>query len=117
MMNHLGAAEERARQAELDRVRATEHRKRARVQLALAAAVAILLVGGGAVAWWADRQTAGARERLTRNAAAVEALLAQCEDALRNKDATKAEIALEEAQRRAAEGGAADLQERLAAHS
>ena len=56
------AADERARQAELDRVRAEgerakaeaearEQRKRRRVQLALAAAVGLLLAGGGAFAW------------------------------------------------------------------
>ena len=46
-------ADERARQAELDRVKAEaeakEQRKRRRVQLAFAAAVGVLLVGGGAV--------------------------------------------------------------------
>ena len=66
------AADERARRAELDRVKAegekvavelqaTEQRKRRRVQLMLAAAVAVLLFGGGAAAWWQDRQ-ATARE-------------------------------------------------------
>jgi serine/threonine protein kinase/tetratricopeptide (TPR) repeat protein len=60
------AAEERARQAELDRVRAegdrkalelkaAEKRKRRRVLVALAAAVALLLAGGGGFLWWQDR--------------------------------------------------------------
>jgi hypothetical protein len=55
------AAEERARRAELERVRAegekvaaqlqaAEQRKRRRVQLALFAAVGVLLLGGGAFA-------------------------------------------------------------------
>jgi tetratricopeptide (TPR) repeat protein len=52
------AAEERARRAELDRVRATEQRKRARVQLALTGSLLLLAVGGGAAAWWLDRQAA-----------------------------------------------------------
>ena len=57
------AAEERARQAELDRVtaegerataeaKATEQRKRKRVQLGLAAAVVLLVAGAGGVAVW-----------------------------------------------------------------
>ena len=61
------ATEERARQAELDRVRAEgerakaeaethEQRKRRKVQLALAASVALLLLTGGGFAWYSDRQ-------------------------------------------------------------
>jgi serine/threonine protein kinase len=53
------AAEQRARQAELDRVRgeaeAREQRKRRRVQLALVAAVGLIALGGGVFAWWQDR--------------------------------------------------------------
>jgi tetratricopeptide (TPR) repeat protein/tRNA A-37 threonylcarbamoyl transferase component Bud32 len=63
------AAEERARQAELERVlakgerakaelRAAEQRKRRRVQLALGAAVLLLAAGGGAFAWWRHKQAA-----------------------------------------------------------
>jgi tetratricopeptide (TPR) repeat protein len=59
--------EERARQAELDRVRAedelrlaavraAEVRKRRRVQAALTAAVGALMVGAGVFAWWQDKQ-------------------------------------------------------------
>src|SRR5262245_16544127 len=44
---HLAAAEERARQAELDRVRVEERRRRRRVQWALAAAVVGLLALAG----------------------------------------------------------------------
>jgi hypothetical protein len=104
MRGHLGQVP-RARQAELDRVRtegelreaelkATEQRKRRKVQLAFFGAVALLVFTAGAFAWWQDRQTtirrveaenrdADERQRLARNAAAVESLLAQCEDALR----------------------------------
>src|SRR5262249_57499019 len=43
VVTHLAAAEERARLAELDRVRLEERRKRLRVQLVLAGAVLLLL--------------------------------------------------------------------------
>ena len=49
------AAKERVRRAERDGPKA-EQRKRRRVQLALAGAVALLLLGSGALAWWADRR-------------------------------------------------------------
>jgi Flp pilus assembly protein TadD len=137
--SHLSGVEARARQAELDRaaaeVRACEGRKRRRVQLALAAAVGLLLLGGGAFGWWQDRQAAerkreqiefaaeharveaeraaDERARRERNAEAVGGLIGQCEDALRADDAEKAGLALEAAQRRAAEGGADGLRDRL----
>jgi WD40 repeat protein len=47
VMAHLAAAEERARQAELERVRGEEQRKRRRVQRTLAGAVIGLLVAAG----------------------------------------------------------------------
>jgi serine/threonine protein kinase/Tfp pilus assembly protein PilF len=61
------AAEERAKQAEFDRVRAegdrkavelqaAEERKRRKVLVALAATVGLLLLGGGGFLWWQDRQ-------------------------------------------------------------
>src|SRR5262249_39227681 len=61
------AADERARVAELDLVRADgqrakaeaearEQQKRRRVQLALAAALGLLLAAGGAFAWYSDHQ-------------------------------------------------------------
>jgi tetratricopeptide (TPR) repeat protein len=46
------------------------------------------------------------RDRLARNEAAVELLLGQCEDALRANDAAKATLVLEQAESRAADGGA-----------
>jgi tetratricopeptide (TPR) repeat protein len=123
------AADERARAAELDRVRAEgearEQRKRRRVQLALAASLGLLLVAGGAVAWYSDRQAtqrrveAEGRERdekvrLAENAKAVAALLDRCEAALRAGRADQAAIASGAAERRAADGGAEELAGRLA---
>jgi tetratricopeptide (TPR) repeat protein len=137
--SHLSDVEARARQAEMDRaaaeVRTREERKRRRVQLALAAAVGLLLLGGGAFGWWQDRQAAerkreqaefaaeqarveteraaDERARRGRNAEAVAGLLGRCEDALGADDAEKAGLALEVAERRAAEGGADGLRDRL----
>ncbi len=123
------AADERAQRADLDRAKAEaearEQRKRRRVQLALGAAVGLLLAGVGAVGWHQDREATrrrvedenrlrDERARLTRNAEAVAALLGQCEDALRADDAGKAALALGAAERRAAEGGAEELEDRLA---
>ncbi len=118
------AADERARRAELDRVKAegeklaaemkaTEQRKRRRVKLLLGVAVGVLLLGVGAAAWWRADQARAASERLGRNAEAVAALLDQCEDALKAGDAAKAAVTLEVAQKRAAEGGAESLASRL----
>ncbi len=157
-------AEERARRAELDRVRAegdlhaagikaAEERKRRRVQLALAAAGVLLLVGGGAAAWWQDRQQSERRTererleqqrltdlerveaerkadtlrqqmedekraqaesgRLSRNAQAVEALLVQCEDALRTSDPDRAAMLLAQIDKRFGEGGVEALKDRM----
>ena len=111
------AADERARQAELDRVQAegekvaaqlqaAEQKKRRRVQLALFGAVAVLVLGGGAFAWWFGAQAQAVRERRGRNAEAVKGLLDQCEEALRGGDTRRATVTLEAARKRAAEGGA-----------
>src|SRR5581483_10450115 len=62
-------ADERARRAAEQR--AAEQRKRRRVQLALAAAVGLLLSAGATSAWWQDRQAAAERGRRGRNAEAV----------------------------------------------
>jgi hypothetical protein len=77
---------------------AREQRRRRRVQLGLVAAVATLLLGVGAFAWWHSA-------RLGRNAEAVSTLLEQAENALRAGDADRAEVALQAAGKRAAEGG------------
>jgi serine/threonine protein kinase len=53
------------------------------------------------------------RERLIRNGDAIESLLGQCEEALRADDAEKAGLALDQAERRAGEGGADRLTDRL----
>ena len=112
------AAEERARQAEVDRamaeVQVAEQRKRRRIQLALAGAIGLLLLGGGAVAWWRDRAANVERERLARNSDVVAAMLGQCEDALRADDPATAALTLEAAEKRAPEGGAENLTDRLA---
>jgi Flp pilus assembly protein TadD len=120
------AADERARRAELERVQAeaekaaaqlqaAEQRKRRRVQLALCAALGVLLLGGGAVAWWSAAQAQAARARQGRNAEAVTGLLDQCEEALRGGDAARAALTLEAARKRAQEGGADEAAARLQA--
>jgi tetratricopeptide (TPR) repeat protein len=140
---YLAAVEARAHRAELERAaaearaeeeantrrvaveKAVEERKRRRVQLALAASVGMLLLGGGAFAWWQDRQATARRtetanrerdeqNRRDRNAEAVAALLAQCEETLKGDDAAKAAVALDAAEKRAAEGGEDALADRLA---
>jgi WD40 repeat protein/serine/threonine protein kinase len=61
---HLAAAEERARKAELDRVRTEEERKRRRVQLTLAAAVLglVALASVGTVVAFLWQRAEGAKE-------------------------------------------------------
>jgi tetratricopeptide (TPR) repeat protein len=119
------AAEERARSAELDRVRAegeriaaelrgAEERKRRRVQWALALALGLLLVSGLAAGWWQAEQGRVTRERQARNAEAVVKLLDQCEQALQASDSAAAAVTLEAAQKRAVEGGAENEAGRLA---
>src|SRR5262249_55016897 len=101
------------RQRAVALARQAEQAKRRRVQLALAAAVGLLLVGGGAFAWWRGDQAHLARQREARNAEAVAALLSQAEEALKASDAAKAQVALEAARKRSAEGGADEQGQRL----
>ena len=137
------AADERARHAEVDRAAAearvkeeaktrrmseakvAEERKRRKVQLALAGAVGLLLLGGGAFAWWQDkqataRQTEAAnrardeRERRDRNGDALAALVGQCEKVLTAGDEEAAGAALVEIVRRLPEGGGEALAGRIA---
>ncbi len=115
---YLNGVQERLQAAQRERAvalaREAEQRKRRRVQLALTAAVVLLLVGGGAFAWWQREQVQIVRARYGRNAEAVAALLEQCEEALHKGDTAKAAVTLEAAQKRADEGGADGLAERLA---
>jgi tetratricopeptide (TPR) repeat protein len=98
------AAEDRARRAELDQVRAAEQRKRRRVQAALALALSLLVCGGVAFGWWQDRQTSVRRAQLARNAEALDVATGVCEHALRDGDAERAAVAMEFIDRRLAEG-------------
>jgi tetratricopeptide (TPR) repeat protein len=117
LSKYLNGVQERLQASERERavavVRASEEGKRRKVQLALAAALVGLLVGGGAFAFWRNEQAQVGRERDARNAEAVAALLSQCEEALRANDGAKAAVALEAATKRAAEGGAQEQAERL----
>lgn len=118
------AAEERARAAELDRVRAQgekakveaetrEQQKRRHVLLALAASVLLLLAGGFGFIWYSDRKATEHRVRLAQNGEAAAALLDQCEEALRNDRADQAAMALDAAERRSADGGSEGLASRM----
>ncbi len=120
---HLAEVEGRARRAELARAeadaraaaevktrqvaeeKAAEERKRRKIQVALAAAIGLLLVGGGAVAWWQDKQADQRKAQVNRNADALDDLLDRCEHALRENDAARAAVALYEIDRRLREGG------------
>jgi tetratricopeptide (TPR) repeat protein len=118
--------------------KASEQRRRRRAQRALAVCIGLLLLGVGAAAWWYDRQAgerradalrrqiedqeraredarraAAEQERLARNGQAIESLLGQCEDALRNDDTDRAANALDLARQRVADGGGDHLQSRL----
>ena len=91
--------------------------RRNRARLAMAAALALLLVGAAAFAWYADRQAQGRKRdqlaRLGRDEEAVAALIAQCEAALKADDPDRAALTLEAAERRAADGGASALAGRI----
>src|SRR5262245_52653126 len=114
LSSYLNGVQERLQAAERERaVAVAREAERRKVQLALAAAVVALLLGGGAFAWWRNEQAQAGRERDARNAEAVAALLGQCEEALRADDAAKAAVALDAARKRSAEGGAEQETERL----
>jgi tetratricopeptide (TPR) repeat protein/serine/threonine protein kinase len=100
--------------------------RRNRARLVAAAALGLLVLGAGAFAWHTDRQATqrrveaenrerDERARLDRNAAAVAALLGECETDLRaaQPDADRAALALGAAERRAADGGVEELAGRL----
>jgi serine/threonine protein kinase len=118
------AADERARQAELERIRsegerakaeaeAREQRKRRRTQLALIGTVGLLLAAASGFAWWQDRQATLQRERLARNAEAVTNLILQAEESLQADDPDRAAVAVEQAAKRMADGGADGSSKRL----
>jgi tetratricopeptide (TPR) repeat protein len=126
------AADERARQAELERVRAEgeraraeaeahEQRKRRRVQLALAGTLALLLLVGGGAAWWLQAQAAerDTERRLTEaaNREAAESALQLAVAALHKDNPVYGEIdaALDQAVRRMEAMVADDLGERVQA--
>jgi tetratricopeptide (TPR) repeat protein/tRNA A-37 threonylcarbamoyl transferase component Bud32/ribosomal protein S27E len=81
---------------------------------ALLAALGLLLAGGLCFGWWQVEQGRVARVRQARNAEAVSGLLDQCEQALSAGDAIVAAVPLDEARKRAAEGGADRQAGRLA---
>jgi tetratricopeptide (TPR) repeat protein len=90
-----------------------EKARRRKVQFLLAAALVALLLVGGAFAWWHNAQAQASRQREARNAEAVAALMNQCEEALKADDAARAQVALEAAKERSAEGGAEEQAQRL----
>src|SRR5262249_52100772 len=112
LREHLADVETRAQRAEVARAAAearavegadtrrvaeqkvAEEHKRRRVQLALAASVALLVLGAGSFAWFLDRQGADRRAQMARNADALADLVGRCEDALRADDADRAAAAL-----------------------
>jgi tetratricopeptide (TPR) repeat protein len=117
VQKYLTGVEDRARRAELERAKseakAGEERKRRRAQLALAASLGLLLLGGGVFGWWHDRQATERQAAQARTGEAVEALLARCEEHLRADEADQAGVALDQSERRAADGGADHLAGRL----
>jgi tetratricopeptide (TPR) repeat protein len=85
--------------------------------LAVAAALGLLVLVAGAFVWDGYRQATDRKRdeqvRLGRNAEAVTALLEQCEEALQAEQPDRAAVAHGAAERRAADGGAEGLAERL----
>jgi Flp pilus assembly protein TadD len=124
-------ADERARRAELERVKtlveAAARRKRRRVLAALGVALGLLVAGGVAVAWREDlaaqkriaeevRLGDEATRRADLNAEALDASLAECEAGLGGgvADPDRAAAALAQAERRAADPGGDRQADRLA---
>jgi tetratricopeptide (TPR) repeat protein/serine/threonine protein kinase len=107
---YLDGVQERLQSAQRERAvavtREAEQRKRRNVQLVLTVVVVVALLGGGAVAWWRH-------EGRVRNAGAVAVLLDQCKEALGAGDAHRAQVALDAARKRSAEGGAEEQAGRL----
>jgi Flp pilus assembly protein TadD len=116
---YINGVQQRLQTAERERAvavaREAEQAKRRKVQLALAAALVALLLGGGAFAFWRNAQAQAGREREARNTEAVAALLGQADEALHAGDVAKAQVALEAAKKRSADGGAEQEAQRLRA--
>jgi tetratricopeptide (TPR) repeat protein/tRNA A-37 threonylcarbamoyl transferase component Bud32 len=111
------AADERARAAEVDRVRAEvaarEQRERRRAHLAATAAVGVLLAGAGTVAWLLDSRGRDDRARQERNGDALSELVDRGEAALRDGNADRAEAAIGQIDLRLADGGGDGLAGRV----
>ena len=132
---HRAAVEERLHTVERERAaaeaRAAEQRTKRLWQTVAAGVVAVLVLGGGIVAWRLDRQaTARAneafrrqveddkrdvaeRERLARNGQRIEELLGQADVDIRTGSSSAAGAALEQARAQFVEGGGDRLQPRL----
>jgi serine/threonine protein kinase/Flp pilus assembly protein TadD len=113
------AADERARQAERDKlaaeVQAAEQRKRRRVQLALAVSAAALLAVSGGGLWWAELQRAGRRAEESRARQAVDAGLDLAAAAIGKDNPVYGEIdaALTQVEQRLTTAGADDARARF----
>ncbi len=129
------AADERARLAEIERVRAEadraraeaesrEQRKRRRVQLALAAVVCLFVLAAGAVALYLQSQAEHRRTeeanrnrqeqaRLTRNGDEIAGLTGRCENALKDGDEPNAAELLGQIDRHLPDGGGEAMRDRI----
>jgi tetratricopeptide (TPR) repeat protein len=123
-------AEERARRADLDRVRltgekvaadlrATEQKRRGRLLLTLAAVITVVILSGGATAWWAQKEAAD-RENQRRvaedaNFQAAARAIDSAEVALKKGNPVLGEIdaSLDQADQRLSATAPEELRERL----
>jgi Flp pilus assembly protein TadD len=117
--------------ADVERLHASEQRRKRRWQLAAVAAAGALLLGAGGTGWWLDRQAArraaeafdrqliderrsrDEQDRAARNREALAASLESGERALRQGDATAAGTALAEINRRQRDGVVSEFASRI----